>query len=1081
MTRTVFLLCAVLCLSTLSATASIEGRFMKYPDIHGDRVVFTYENDLWIVGAGGGPASRITSSPGTETGARFSPDGKWIAFTAEYDGGTNVYLIPADGGEPVRLTYMPGGAFTLGWTPDGERIVFRSMFEQVNARDPNLYFVHRTATAPERFPLERGVLCSFSPDGKSILYCRKGMEEYYWKRYKGGRYQDIWMYNFETKAFTAVSDYVGKNSYPMWIGNAMYFVSDRGNGIANLYVQDLASRQVRPVTNYADVDVMMPEHDGTRIVYVQDGYLHLYDIASGQEKRLQITVPSDRWLKRSRYINPKEYIHSADIGNDGKTLVVDARGDLFVVPTGKGTTRNLSNSPGTRERYPAISPDGKRVAFFSDRTGEYQLYLQSIEGGEWTPLTTTLDRTSYRAIWSPDGKKLLFGNKDLALFVLDVGTKSIHTIDQSSQLKNDEFTWEISDYDWSPDSKWVVYTQVQFNRNNQVFLYNVEQKKKVAVTSDFYDNLHPKFDARGDYLYYIATRNFSVAMDYTEDNYLLSTPHQIMAVQLRAGLPPPFEETKDESKKADPEPFRIDLEGLQQRTFPLPVPAGNYFHLKAGKGKVLWSSLAQFTEDEHEEIFLPGTSAKWTLNMFDMESRKHLTMEGEITSASLSANGEQLLIRKGSALSASTVENAYKTKKEGDKVSLTGMTYFVDATAEWNQIFNDAWRWYRDFFYDPGMHGRDWKAMGERYRAYIPHLSSREELNWVLSQMVGELCVSHTYIGGGDMGPGQSPSSPVATGWIGADLAPDAPSGFYRFQKIYGSTDLNLSLAGPLTRPDVDVKEGDYLVAINGTPVRVPAGYHRMLQVTAGQKVKITVNRTASAQGAKTYEVSPVRSARQLRYYRWIADNINAVTKASGGKLGYMHITAMGSGGLGEFDKYWRAFRNKEGIIIDVRGNSGGWTEYFMIDKLERKLVAYNVLKNMIPFRYPGTASAAHYVALTNEYNGSDGEAFIEHFKARKLGTVVGVPSWGGLVGILNGQATIDNGNVQQSNNAFYGREGQWLVENHGADPDIVLDNDPASVAAGKDAQLEKGIELLLQKIKEQPFTWPPTPPYPKK
>jgi tricorn protease len=1075
------LTCSLLCLGTLCAFASVEGRFMKYPDIFKDKIVFTYENDLWVVSASGGQASRITNSPGAETGARFSPDGKWIAFTGGYDGGTNVYLIPSEGGEPVRLTYMPGGAFALGWTPDGERVVFRSVFEQANARDPNLYFVHRSGTAPERFPLERGVLCSFSPDGRSILYCRKGIEEYYWKRYKGGRYQDIWMYNFDTRAFTAISAYVGKNSYPMWIGNAMYFVSDRGNGISNLYVQDLTTRQVRPVTSYDDVDVMMPEHDGSRIVYLQNGYLHVLEVASGRTTKLQILVPSDRWLQRNRHINPGEYVHSADLSNDGKTAVIDARGDLFVVPTGKGATRNLSNSPGTRERYPAISPDGKTVAFFSDRSGEYQIYTQAIDGGEWKQLTTTLDRTSYRLLWSPDGKKLLFGNKDLALFVLDVATKSLLTVDQSSQLKNDEFTWEISDYDWSPDSKWVVYTQVQFNRNNQVFLYSLDQKKKIAVTSDFYDNLHPKFDARGDYLYYLSTRHFAVAMDYTEDNYLLSKPHQIMAVQLKAGLPPPFEDTGAEGKKAEPGPFRIDTEHLQARTFPLPVPAGNYFHLKAAKGRVLWSSVDQFTEDEHEEIFLPGKAAKWTLHIFDMESKKQVAVEGEITSATLSASGEQLLLRKGSAFTATTVDAAFKSKKEGEKISLSGMSYFVDTQAEWNQIFSDTWRWYRDFFYDPGMHGRDWKAMGEHYRSYIPWLSSREELNWVLSQMVGELCVSHTYIGGGDMGPGQTVSSPVFTGWLGADLVADQGSGLYRFKKIYGSTDLNLSLAGPLTRPDIDVKEGDYLIAINGTPVKVPQDYYRLLQVIPEQKVKVTVNRSASAQGAKTYEVTPTRSARQLRYFRWISDNIEAVTKASGGTLGYMHITAMGSGGLGEFDKYWRAFRNKDGIIIDVRGNSGGWTEYFMIDKLERKVTSFNVLKNMIPFRYPGTASAAHYAALTNEYNGSDGEAFIEHFKARKLGTVIGVPSWGGLVGILNGQATIDNGNVQQSNNAFYGKEGTWLVENHGADPDLLLDNDPASVAAGRDAQLEKAIELLLQKIKEQPFTWPPTPAYPKK
>ena len=409
------------------------------------------------------------------------------------------------------------------------------------------------------------------------------------------------------------------------------------------------------------------------------------------------------------------------------------------------------------------------------------------------------------------------------------------------------------------------------------------------------------------------------------------------------------------------------------------------------------------------------------------------------------------------------------------------LAYTVDNQLEWNQIFSDTWRWYRDFFYDPGMHGRDWKKMGDFYRAYIPALSSRDELNWVLSQMVGELCVSHTYIGGGDTGPVSSPTTPLFTGWLGADLSPDPKVGYYRFTRIYGPTEYNLDLTAPLSRPDIKIQEGYYLIAINGTEVKPPADYHRLLQIAPGQKITVTVNAAPSARGATTYEVVPIRYDASLRYFRWLTDNIHYVLKASNGRVGYMHINAMGAGGIGEFDKFWRAFRYKEGLIIDVRRNSGGWTEYFMIDKLERKMAAYNVLNSMVPFRYPGSASSAHYVAISNEQNGSDGEAFIEHFKARKLGTVVGMPSWGGLVGVLNGQTTIDNGTVQQSNNAFFGAEGKWLVENHGADPDVFLDNDPASRMAGKDLQLEKALEVVLKKIADEPFTFPAQPPYPKK
>jgi tricorn protease len=1077
---------AVLMLAAAAATAVIaaeEGRFFTYPTIHNDKIVFTYESDLWVVGAQGGVAARLTTFPGTESFAKLSPDGKWVAFTATYDGATAVYLMPAEGGAPVRMTYNPGGAQVVAWTPDGTEVVFRSMFENVVGRDPNLYAVKVKGGAPERLPLDRGVLVSFIPEEHKFLYCRRGNEEYYWKRYKGGQYQDIWLYDSVAKTYTPVTDYVGKNSYPMWAGGLMYFVSDRTNGIANLYTQRVGTKDVAQVTKYDDFDVMMPHTDGRSIVYVQDGRIHVLDVASNRDRTIAVTVPSDRWVLRDRVINPKDYIHTVGIGDDGRTVVLGARGDVFRVPAAPEAAANLSETPGTREIHPALAPDGKTIAFFSDRTGEYQLYTQSAAGGDWTQLTTGLDRTVYRLAWSSDGKKILFGNKDYAIFWIDVATKKLVKVDSSNQMKNDEFTWEMTDYAWSPDSRWIAYSFVQANRNSRIFLYDIETGKKVPVTSDFYDNLYPAFDAAGGYLYYVSSRNFALKMDFYEDNHVIATPQQVMAVQLRAGEAPPFAPAgaAAEEKKAAPAAFRIDTEGLAGRTFPLPIPAGNYFHLKAGKGKVLWMSVDAFTEDEYEDIVKPQGATKWTLHVFDMAARKEAALDGKVRDYFLSPNGEHLLVRREADLFTGSVDKAFASKAPGEKVDLSGLVYTVDLQKEWNQIFNDAWRWYRDFFYDAGFHGRDWKAMGEKYRAYIPHLSSRAELNWVLSQMVGELCVSHTYIGGGDFGPGAAPTSSVYTGLLGADLVPDKAAGLYKLARIYGPTDINLNLAGPLARPDIAVKEGDFLLAVNGTPLKAGDDYFKLLQTTTGKKIKVTVNSRPSVDGARTYEVEPIRRDAQLRYFRWIEDNIRAIEKATDGRVGYMHINAMGGGGVGEFDKYWRAFRYKEGVIIDVRRNSGGWTEYFLIDKLERQLVAYNNLRDMVPFRYPGSAGNGNYVVISNENNGSDGEAFVEHFKARKLGTVVGVPSWGGLVGILNQQLTIDNGSVHQSNNAFYGREGKWLVENHGADPDVLVDNDPGTVMAGRDLQLEKAIEVMLEKIKANPLKFAPKPAYPKK
>jgi tricorn protease len=1082
--RNVLRVLLAVCLLSAAAFAAEPGRFFTYPTIHNDTIVFTYESDLWTVSAKGGAASRLTTFPGTESFAKLSPDGKWIAFTATYDGAQAVYLMPVEGGAPVRLTYNPGGAQVIAWTPDGSEIVFRSMFENVVGRDPNLYSVKVKGGAPERLPLDRGVLISFMPDQHKFLYCPRGNEEYYWKRYKGGQYQDIWLYDAVAKTYAPVTDYVGKNSYPMWIGGQMYFVSDRANGIANVFTQKLGTKEAAQVTKYADFDVMMPQTDGRSIVYVQDGWLHVLDASSAKDTKISVTVPSDRWALRDRVINPRDYLHTAHPADDGKTVVLEARGDVFRVPAGTGPAENLSGTPGTRETYPALSPDGKTVAFFSDKSGDYQLYTQPAAGGDWTQVTTDLDRTVYRLAWSPDGKKILFGNKDYAIFYVDLATRKLVKVDSSNQMKNDEFTWEIADYTWSPDSKWIAYSFVQANRNSQIFLYSIETGKKAPATTDFYDNLYPTFDADGRYLYYVSSRNFALRMDFYEDNHVIATPQQVMAVQLRDGEAPPFAGeagAKDEAKAA-PAPFRIDTDGLIKRTYPLPVPAGNYFWLKAGKGKVLWASVDEFTEGEYEDIFKNKYGAtQWTLHIFDMASRKDVTLTDKIRDFGLSTNGEQLLVRREGDLYTTSVDKAFASKAAGDKLNLSGLVYTVDLQKEWLQIFNDAWRWYRDFFYDPGFHGRDWKAMGDKYRAYIPYLSSRAELNWVLSQMVGELCVSHTYVGGGDYGPGETPRSPVFTGLLGADLVADAASGLYKLAKIYGPTDIALNLPGPLVRPDIAVKEGDFLLAIGGTPLKAGDDFFKLLQTTPGKKVKVTVNAKPSMDGAKTYEVEPVRSDTQARYFRWIDDNIKAIDKATGGRVGYMHINAMGGGGIGEFDKYWRAFRYKEGVIIDVRRNSGGWTEYFLIDKLERQLVAYNNLRNMVPFRYPGSAGNGNYVVISNENNGSDGEAFVEHFKARKLGTVVGVPSWGGLVGILNQQLTIDNGTVEQSNNAFYGREGKWLVENHGADPDVLVDNDPGSVMAGRDLQLEKAIAVMLEKIKDNPLKFAPKPAYPKK
>ena len=1064
-----------------SADAGVPGRFIQSPDVRGTMIVFTWERDLWSVPATGGIAQRLTTHPGMENFAKISPDGKWIAFTGQYDG-ADIYVMPATGGPPRRVTFLGMGSQAVAWTPDGKKVVFRSGHENTFRPIVKLFTVTPEGGLPEQMPMERGILCSFSPDAGKLVYNRRGNEEYYWKRYKGGQYTDIWQYDFTSGAFTALTDYVGKNAYPMWIGNRMYFVSDRAkSGIANLFTYDFATKTVEPITDFADFDVQQPGTDGKTIAFVRAGQLYALDTATNKVRSVAVEMPSDRWQLADRTTNPREYIHAMTVSNDGKTAVFEARGDIFTVATDDSRPpRNLSGTPGTRERFPTLSPDGKRVAFYSDKSGDYQIYVTDTSGDKpWEQLTTTLDRTAYHLEWSPDGARLLFGNKDFSLFLLDIATKTLTKLATSNQMKNDEFFWEVSDYSWSPDGKWVAYSFVQFNRNNRVFLYNVDGNTSVPLTDGFYDSMNPSFDANGEYLYFLSYRDFTSRMDIFEDNHVISNPVQVMVVSLKAGQQPPFEKDAAGDRKAGIGPFRVDLAGIDKRVFPLPVKSGNYFFLKAGKNGVTWASTDSFGESEYETIFKPSGEDTWTLNVFDMGTAKHITHETTISDWRLSLNQEQMIVRKGSVYTVIAADKAVGSKTAGTRLNLEQLTYRVSPITEWTQIFNDAWRWYRDFFYDENMHGQDWKKIGDKFRALLPDLTTRADLNWVLSQMVGELNVSHTYVGGGDMSPVQMPANPVYTGLLGASIKAD-PSGYPKLARILGPTAYNRDLVAPLSRPDVDVKDGDFLIAIDGNDLK-GANPYRFTQVTRGQKVKVTVNAAPSATGAKTYEVELLRSESDLRYSRWIADNIDTVLKVSNGDLGYMHITAMSSNNTGQFDKYWRAFRDKKGIVIDVRGNGGGWTEYFLIDKLERKMTAQNVLRGMVPFRYPGSVTTGPLAVLTNEYNGSDGEAFLEHFKARKLGTVIGVPSWGGLVGILNRQLTIDNGTVEQSNNAFYNEKGQWLVEGHGADPDILLDNDPVSASAGRDLQLEKAIEVLMKQIKDNPFTFPPVPKYPKR
>ena len=1043
-------------------------RFVSSPDVHGDRVVFTWEDDLWLGPLKGGPARRLTTHPGLETAARFSPDGRWIAFSAQYDGATQAYVMPAEGGTPKRLTWT-GFVSVQGWTPDSRKVVFKTISDHDFRPVERLFTVDLEGHEPEALAVPRGVQGSMAPDGQRLAYSTKGVVEYYWKRYKGGRHQDLWVADLKAQRFEKLTDYVGRNGAPIWAGGRVIFESDRGtSGITNLFAVDPATRAVEQLTDLKDFDAQQPSTDGRTVVFVQGGHLQALDLATKALHRVEVTTSSDGWKVAPRPVNPKDWIQSMSLV--GGTAVFEARGEVFLLPTDAAKpAKNLTRTPGVRERFPRLSPDGKRVAYFSDASGEYDLYVQPADGGAAERVPTGLRTALYHLEWSPDGTKILFGDKSFAIYVMDLATKKLTKVDEFHDLKNDQFTWEVSDYAWAPDSQWVAYSVVEPSRNGRIVLFNLATKQKVPLTDGFYDCVNPTFDLDGGSLYFLSYSHFQTRLDPSQDNHIQSAPVQVMAVKLRSG---------DEKAGA----FRIDTAGLSDRIAPLPVKPGNLFHLKAGRGLVGWDEVEGWDDSVVEEVYAPRGADKWKVHFYDAAAKKdkEVVLNDPVSDWTFDAEGKRLLLRKGPNFHVGEAATVLTSKALPEKLDLDRMSMTADPRAEWKQIFEDTWRWYRDFFYDAEMNGNDWNAIGAKFRAWLPDLNSRQELNWLLSQMVGELNVSHTYVGGGDFGPARPLPNPVYTGLLGADFR--AENGFYRFARVYGPTATARDLKAPLADPAPRVKEGEYLLAIDGRPLKAPEAIASRLQVVKGQKVTLTVNAKPTLDGARTIEVEPVPNDWSLRYEHWIASNIAVVDKASNGQLGYMHLTAMGDQNIGQFDKYWRAFRYKKGLVIDVRGNGGGWTEFFMIDKLERKQVGFNVLRGMGPFRYPGTASDGRYVFLTNEQNGSDGEAFLMHVKARNLGTIVGVPSWGGLVGIINTQFTLDGGRVEQSNNAFYGKEGRWWVENHGADPDLTVENDPGSQMQGHDRQLEVGIETLLKQLKENPTpAFPAVPAYPKR
>ena len=1065
-------------------------RLLRQPDIRRDQVVFVYAGDLWSASAKGGPARRLTAHPGDELYPKFSPDGKWIAFTGQYDGNNDVFVISAGGGEPRRLTYHPSNDMVLGWSPDG-RILFRSNRQSDLPDFDRLFLVSPAGGVPEMLNLPRASLVSFAPDGRRIAFNYTSQEFRTWKRYRGGWKSPIAIWDLEHKTYEALPTTEAMDMFPMWHGDSVYFISDR-DGVMNLYRTELATKKTTQLTHYSEYDIKWPSLGDQAIIYENGGLLYAFDLESSETRTIPVTVASDEVAARAEFKGIGGAVNSIDISPAGARGLVEARGEVFTLPAEHGSPRNLSATPAAHELDPVWSPDGRWIAYFSDRTGEYELFIQPQMGGDAIRITKNGADTRYlyNPAWSPDSKKIVYSDKKLRLWAVDIDSKQpvlVDTADYSTRLGAS----------WSPDSLWLAYTKPLNGSGREViFLYSAAEKKPYQVTDGFYDDGAPIFDPEGKYLYFLSTRFYMPVQSALETRFGYHNMWGIFALTLKAGEPAPFGPQSDEEKGAEekkaeekkPEaapavkpaekkaeekpavkPIQIDIQGLASRISQVPVPPGMFRHLVVRKDKLFYLSVPM----EAMQLAAPGPSPEQTLHVFDVKKREDkIVMQGALA-FEVDKEGAKLIYAAEGTLG---IVDAVPGKKVGDGRLNTGaMQILSDPKVEWPELLHEAWRVERDFYWDPNMGGADWTAIGKRYEALLPWVAHRSDLNYILGEMIAELDTSHTYVGGGDMPDRKR----VGVGLLGADLAPDG--GFFRITKIYPGEIWSDFTRSPLTEPGLKVKEGNYLIAVEGQTVRADREPYAYFQNMADKVVTLTINDKPSQQGAWTILVRTIASEGTLRYLNWVESNRRKVDQATGGRVAYMHVPDTSTLGVVMFDKYFTGQLGKDGLIVDERYNHGGWSPDFYTEKLGRRVLLALAPREGRDF-IPQAGYFGPKIMLVNERAGSGGDLFPYYFKKEKIGPLVGTRTWGGVIGMGGLPPMMDGSSVTAPGWAWWEPNpgGGWVVENYGVDPDVTVEQRPDLEVQGHDPQLEKAVELAKEGLKAMP---PPLqrPPYPIK
>ena len=1056
-------LLSVLAAATLPICLSAEeARLLRFPATNGSEIVFSYAGDLYKVSINGGEARRLTSYTGYELFARFSPDGKTIAFTGGYDGNNEVYTMPAEGGEPVRVTYtatnsrddlgdrMGPNNIVMTWTPDGNEIVYRNRIG--DGFSGKLYTVGKDGGLSQAIPLPEGGFCSYAPDGKRLAYNRVMREFRTWKYYKGGMADDVWIYDPDKRTVENITHNEAQDIFPMWIGDEIYFASDRDHTM-NLFVYNTQTKQTTKVTNFTEYDVKFPSCFGNTIVFENGGYIYKLDASTKQAEKVSVTLAADNVYARTEYKAGADYVTTVSVSPNGKRLAVTSRGEVFNVPTKDGVTKNITRSPGAHDRCAVWSPDGKWIAYISDATGETEIYLQDAEGGEPVQATKNNDTYIWNLNWSPDSKTIVYTDRKNRVRALDVASKRVTTLSEFPMGAPRQVTF-------SPDSRWITYARVAENNYSIIYLYNMVEKKEYPVTDKWYESASPVFSTDGRYLVFSSNRDFDPTYGQLEWNHVYNNMGGVYLALLAADTPSPFlerdeagvsaEEAQTEAAGEAVPTVKVDPEGLSDRILHLPLPGSRYYSL--------------FSDGERVYYYNQGK-----MKYFDLKAQKEETLCEAMMQVE-PGKKPALFMKGGGEFYVAELPKASITLS--DAVDLADMRVLVDYPKEWAQIYDEAWRAFRDGFYLENMHGKDWKALKEKYACLLPFVKTRLDLNYVIGELIGELGVGHAYVNPGEMPRGKR----VSMGLLGAEISRDK-SGFFRLEKILPGASWSEKLRSPLTEPGIEAQAGDYIVAIDGVPTNSVNDLYKLLVGKANVATELSLNSQPKLDGARRVVIRPLAEEYSLYHYNWIQENIRKVDEATDGRVGYIYIPDMGPEGLNEFSRYFYPQLDKEGLIIDDRANGGGNVSPMILERLAREPYRLTMRRgsNLINTVPDGTL-VGPMVCLINKYSASDGDLFPWGFRALGLGKLIGTRTWGGIIGISGPLPYMDGTDIRVPFFTSYDpKTGDWIIENHGVGPDIEVDNDPIREWNGEDQQLDRAIQEVMSQLKDRK----PLPPVP--